>query len=177
MIDKKLPILVFMIAILGGCHKIAQKENVPQGEKPEQTIQVKDMQDYLAANIGETAFDGVVFCAYDVLASTQEDNTSTLYLWVLCQEYYQENQRLEQGTGISAPVGIILQDKGLQVLEHKMPRDGQDYGKDVQAIFPQSVWPQILPSNSDEINDYNNRAETLEKQVEEKAKTYFETIN
>ena len=173
----KLLVFMLIVATLVGCQGIIPKENIPQVEQLELTIQVGDIENYLAANICEASFGGNVFCAYDVLATEQEGDITTLYLRALCLEYYQEQQSLDKGTGISVPVAVILhnRDSSLWVSEHRIPGDGIDYGKDVKVIFPQSIWPEIIPSNSDEIEDYNLRAETLENEIKEMGQIYFET--
>jgi hypothetical protein len=170
----KLLVFVFIVAILVGCQRTTQKENISPGGEPKQTNQVQDIENYLAANVGGAAFGGRVFCAYDVLATEQAGNITTLYLWALCLEYYREQQQLEKGAGVSLPVALTLQNQAgsLRVLEHKVPGDGKDYGKDIKAIFPQSVWSEIFPSSGKEIDDFNNRVERLENATEEKAKKY-----
>lgn len=174
MIRNKILIFMFIVTFTIGCQNITS-ENDSQENQANQTVQVEEVENYLVAHLGQVAFGGQVFCAYDILATEQTRDVTIFYLWVLCQEFYQEQQQLKQGTGISLPVALTLENQGgnWQILEHKIPRDGLSYGEEIEAIFPQPIWSQISPSNNQEIKDYNNRIDILENATEEKATVYF----
>ncbi|MCA9959883.1 MAG: hypothetical protein KC443_12655 [Anaerolineales bacterium] len=165
---------IFSTLLLVGCQDIQTKSN-PQENQTTNIIQAEQIESYLTANIGETAFGGNVFCAHVVLANEQQENVNTLYLWALCQEMYQNGQQLEIGTGVSLPVAIILekQESSWQIMEHEIPRDGEGFAEDIKRIFPQSIWSEISPSTGKEIDDYNNRIKMLENEVNIAATQYF----
>jgi hypothetical protein len=174
---KKMLVLPLIVLSMVACQGSAPEGILPQVEQSVPTIQEEEVHEYLAVNVGAASFGGKVFCAYEELATEQDAEGTTLYLWALCIEYYQDGGGFEQGTGVSVPVAIFLRNRegSLVITEHKGPGSGTDYGKDVRSIFPQSSWPEILPSNDDETAAYNLRAEMLESETEEMARRYFQT--
>jgi len=138
------------------------------------------IQNYLVEKIGVTSSGGKVFCAYEPLADMDEKgNRIYLYVWVLCQEYYLNQQGLEKGTGSSLPVAITMERKGdsYTIVEHKIPGEVALAPEKVQAYFPPTAWPKIMPSTDQETTEYNNRAKKLENETETKAKEVFSTGN
>jgi hypothetical protein len=146
-----------------------------QTTQAEDILQIVDMESYLTSEIGETAFNGVVFCAYNVIFAEQDDYKIVTYLWVLCQEYYQEQQALEPGTGISLPIAVFIRNKNnnFNILNYRFPRDGINYEQDIKDIFPKSVLAKIIPSNSSEIDNFNERIKNLEMILKDNAQEYF----
>jgi hypothetical protein len=134
----------------------------------------ESIENYLVTNVGVTGFDGKVFCAFEMLSVIEKEDEVEIeaYLWVLCQEYYEQNQVLEQGTGMSLPVALIVQERGERdEVSHRIPRDGDFYQDDVQTIFPRAIWADILSTDA---SDYNQRVQALEHEVEEEAQIFFE---
>ena len=157
-----------------GCQNTTTADT-SQRNQIEPTIQIEELKSYLAVNVGAVAFGGKVFCAYNVLGTQQQEEITTLYLWTLCQEFYQEQQQLRKGTGVSVPVSVTLENKGdsRQIIEYTIPRDGSYYGEDIKAIFPQSVWPKISPQSNQEIDEFNNYISILEASTEQEAMFFF----
>lgn len=173
MVRKRLwRLLCIAIILLVGCQLKEKDDNSISASKD--ISQVENIEDYLVTNIGISAFDGKVFCAYEPL-NAEQGAESKIYLWALCQEYYLEQGSLTPGSGVSLPVALQIQEKNgrYEVIDHLVPRDGTYYGPDVQATFPQSTWSQIMPQNDDEINQYNYRANELEKDTEMQARAYY----
>lgn len=174
MFVNKLLVFVAMVALMVGCQNTPTANN-PQENQIDPPLQGEEIKTYLANQLGEVAFGGKVFCAYEVLATEQKEKETALYLWVLCQEFYQDDQQLKLGTGMSLPVAVFLEHKEdhWQISEHKIPQDGLAYGEDIKTIFPESIWPKITPGTDEEINEYNHRINILETETEEAAKVYF----
>jgi hypothetical protein len=135
----KIPWLLFMLMSLMGCH--SQISQVPSASTLEGFASLQSVKDYLSTKVATQGFGGKSFCAYDVLGATTTGQTTTLYLWALCQEYYRANQALQQGTGSSFPIAVTLNTtlKPVQVTGHRQPRDGALYAEDMPVIFPESV--------------------------------------
>jgi hypothetical protein len=162
-----------LIVILVGCRS-ARYDDAP-ASIPGEIPRVENVEDYLAANIGTSAFGGNVFCAYEPLNAPQGAE-GKVYLWVLCQEYVLEQMALVDGSGVSLPVVLLIQEKNghSEAVGHLVPRDGAHYGPDVRAMFPPSAWSQIMPQGEDGINYYNRRADRLGKETETKARSYYD---
>ena len=121
---------------------------------------------YLSKEIGISGFDGEVYCAFDYL---QDPPTAAgeIYIWALCLEFYGEPDQLQEGSGISLPVALQIQegDGQFQVTGHLFPGNGSLYGPDVKEIFPASTWGAILPVTDEEQDQYNLRANRLMNEV------------
>ncbi|MFC2030489.1 hypothetical protein ACFLWA_07170 [Chloroflexota bacterium] len=163
---------LILIILLVGCQSERQDDSSMTASG--NISQIVDIEDYLVTNVGISAFGGEVFCAYKPLDVVQGVE-GKMYLWVLCQEYYLEQESLIPGSGVSLPVAVRIQEKDghYEIVEHLVPRDGAYYGPDVRATFPESTWSQIMPRGEDGISQYNYRANTLEEETEEKARSYY----
>lgn len=132
------------------------------------------IKDYLEKNIGVVGFGGEVFCAHEVFGGEKRGITITEYLWVMCQEYYLENDNLKEGTGSSLPVALILQKEEdiYKVINHKTPRDGNYYSQDIREIFPEKYHAKIFPQPPDYL-EYNQRAKRLYEETKKEAEFYL----
>lgn len=166
---KRLVLFVLASIILAGC-----QNTILQTTQAEDILQNVDIESYLTSEIGITGSNGVVFCAYDILFAEQDAHQIVIYLWVLCQEYYQEQQILKLGTGISLPVAVFIgnENDDFSILNCRIPSD-MNYAKDIKDIFPRSVRAKFAGRNSSEIADYNKRIRNLERIAESKAQKYF----
>ena len=144
---------------------------------PKLVITNEKINDYLISNIGFTSYGGDVFCAFTPLNSEQGEN-GYLYLWVLCQEYYLDQEILTEGGGISVPVSLQIQDRNehFDIIGHNKPRPGSYYGPDVERLFPKNTWSQILRGNQEDIYKHNYRISQLEKDIENQTMIYFDVV-
>ncbi len=165
-----LAILLFLLLV--GCQHAESMDRVIMDSAS--ILQIDTLENYLVANVGISAFDGVVFCAYEPLDAAQGVD-GKIYLWVLCQEYYLEHEALDRGSGVSLPVALQIQDQNdrYEITGYWIPRDGTYFGPDVRAAFPENTWAQIMPRSLEEIEQYNQRANRLELETERKAGTSF----
>jgi hypothetical protein len=165
--------LSVIVIMLVGCQS-ARNDDAP-ASIPEEIPGVENVEDYLAANVGTSAFGGNVFCVYEPLNAPQGAE-GKIYLWALCREYVLEQTSLVAGSGVSLPVVLLIREKNdhREVVGHLVPRNGTHYGPDVRATFPPSAWPQIMPQGEDGIYSYNRRADRLGKEAEAKARLYYD---
>jgi hypothetical protein len=130
---------LFILITLMGCQ--SQVTQAPSATTLARFASLQPVKDYLSTKVATQGFGGKSFCAYDVLGATTTGQTTTLYLWALCQEYYHANQGLQQGTGSSFPISVTLNTAPMpaQVTSHRRPRDGALYAEDIPVIFPEYV--------------------------------------
>ncbi len=161
---------VLLLACVGGGARTTPAEEKGQPVPPE------EIRSYLVAHVGHAGFDGRVFCAYTTIAQEQHGTLSTLYLWTVCQEYYRRDHVFMRGSGVSAPVALVVDMlKGSPSISgHRMPRDGSFYADDVRAIFPKAHWRSILPVSIQETEEYNQRARMLEDEAKNEAARTFD---
>ncbi|MBD2576824.1 hypothetical protein [Oscillatoria sp. FACHB-1406] len=131
--------------------------------------QLPAIKTYLSDRVCSKGFGGKTYAAYEVLGTETEGNTEQLYLWVLCQEFYQKNGKLEQGTGSSSPVRLTVarSPQEFKVLSHQQPRSGTLYAEDLQKMFPERI---IKSWNSQGTEAQNIRVKKLQDEVEAEAK-------
>lgn len=103
------------------------------------SVTEKDRQEidkYIRQEVMAPSFEGEVFSAYEILDSDKKKNE--IYIWAVILEYYKEDTELEQGTGMSVPMVLkIDQSKdSLKVVSHTLPRDGSFYAEDIKSMFP-----------------------------------------
>jgi hypothetical protein len=148
------------VLLVTGCQSQEQPE--PPANSSLVLMREESINDYLATHIGITSRGGEVYCAYDLLDAGRATQ-GKLYIWALCLEYDVEHGSLTTGSGISLPVALQIQENNdhYEIIGHLVPGDGEYYGPDVRSIFPRSTWPQIMPENEAEINQYNSRANEL----------------
>ena len=144
---------------------------------PKFFVSNEKINDYLIENIGFTSHDGNIFCAFTPLNSEQGEN-GYIYLWVLCQEYYLDQEILTKGGGISVPVSLQIQNKNehFEIIEHGEPRSGSYYGPDVERLFPKTTWSQIHRTNQEDIYKHNYRISLLEKDIVNQAESYYDAV-
>ncbi len=160
------------VLLVAGCQ--SQEPPEPLANSTPALMLEESINDYLVINIGITSQSGEIFCAHEFLDAGRATD-GNIYIWALCQEYYVEQDSLTTGSGISLPVALQTQAKNdhYEIIEHLVPGDGTYYGPDVRAIFPKSSWPQIMPANEDEINQYNDRANELMLDTRMQAGEYY----
>jgi hypothetical protein len=160
------------LVLLVGCRSERHDDHPTMDFDP--ILQIDALESYLVDHVGISGFGGEVFCAYEPF-DTLQGVGGKAYLWVLCQEYYLEQEALNRGSGVSLPVVLRIQeiDGRYEILDSSFPRDGAYYGSDVRAAFPECTWAHIMPRSVEEIHQYNDRANKLESETEMKARAYY----
>lgn len=149
-------IWVICLLFITCCQSLAPAQAPPD-------LALKDsITSYLAEQIGISGFGGEVFCAFEYL-QPPPDAEGEIYIWALCLEFYREEDRTLEGSGISLPVALQISEQNgqLQIASHLTPGDGSYYGPDVKEIFPASTWGKIFPDGEEEQDHYNLRASRL----------------
>lgn len=82
---------------------------------------------------------GKMYSAFKLLGS----NKDKLYIWVSKVEYLNITGKLthEGGDAVSLPVVLEIKktDNGFNIISHKYPKDGKDYGKSLNKLFPSNI--------------------------------------
>lgn len=125
------------------------------------SVDHNEMERYLTTEVMEPNFGGDVRTTYKIL----DTNTTKheVYVWALIQEYVQEGDHFEQGTGMSVPLVLYIdnEDKTFTIKGHRLPRDGSYYPTDLRTMFPVHVQLAISPHPDGVVTK-------LHKQMEEK---------
>jgi hypothetical protein len=158
-------IFLLLLVILTSCSSMSVKVARILGY-------LSPVEGYLVKNIGIISYGGQVFCSYEVLDTKQENINIDVYVWVLCEEYYLDDNALKMGTGSSLPVALHLQkvDSEYRLLSYEVPKDGTEYGPSIKNIFPPIAIKRMCEGDAD---CYNERAGRLELEVLQKAKEYY----
>ena len=111
---------------------------------------------------------------YDVLLVSESGNETTVYAWVLYEEYSFDGRDVKVETGSHIPTAITFDTSDndndsstYDVIEYWEPRDGSYYADDIRAKFPWSIRGKALDATKSKAKSENClRA----------AREYFETV-
>lgn len=103
------------------------------------SVNHQEMERYLTTEVMKPNFGGDVWTSYQILDTNTTKNE--VYVWALIQEYVQEGDRFEQGSGMSVPLVLYLDDddETFTIQGHRTPRDGSYYPTDLWTMFPVHV--------------------------------------
>ena len=92
-----------------------------------------------------------------------------VYAWVLQEKYYLENKKAVRDSGSSIPYRFELSRNAdtFIVEDYEIPRDGNDYDKDMKSIFPNSVLKDM------DCVDTDGTIEKLSLEIEREVDLYF----
>lgn len=85
---------------------------------------------------------------YEILGTKKRGKTTTVYMWVLYEEYSYQKGQLQQETGSHIPTVITArkEDGNYRLVEYFEPRDGTYNPEDIKAKFPWYLWPKAMDS-------------------------------
>ncbi len=92
--------------------------------------------------------DNAVAIDVRVLDTDVSPGKTTLYLWVLYEEYSLEDGalQLEAGAHIPTVITVVPDGAGYALAEYWEPRDGSYYAPDIRAKFPWRLWGEAMDS-------------------------------
>lgn len=140
-------ILVTTIVFLGGC---CYSKNISTDTSEIRQVDEKIILDYLDNKTNDLASSqrGKMFSAFMLLGTTHDK----IYLWVTKIEYLNVGNKIthEGGDAVSAPIVLSVKktDTSLNIISHKFPEDGKNFGKDVKRLFPPNIQ---FPQNEDKV--------------------------
>ncbi len=99
-------------------------------------------------NQGEHSVGNACVLDWQVLGKEKKGNQTTVYLWVLYEEYSQVNEQLKLQSGSHIPTVITAEKKDGQYfpVEYWTPRDGAYYEQDIREKFPWHLESKALDS-------------------------------
>ncbi len=106
-----------------------------------------DMQ--VAKHNGADEADGnFTAVSYDLMKVDKSGAKTTVYAWILCQEYSCENGVLAEESGSHIPTVITAEKSGghYTLVEYWIPRDGGYYTDDIRDKFPAYLWARAMDS-------------------------------
>lgn len=115
---------------------------------------------------------GDFYCTdFKVLGTKKDKENTTVYMWVLYQEYVEENGNIEDISGGHIPTVITVKKKNdkLSLVEYWEPRDGSYYAKDIRKKFPQYLQSEAL--------DSQRYIKEQEANCDRKAQEYFSSVS
>lgn len=100
------------------------------------------IEKYLDNNVMETSYNGKIFSSH-LIFMKQSDK---IYLWAYMQEYYKREGKTHLGSGWSVPLILNIENsaKGIIIIGHKAPCDGELYSKEIKELFPEKIQQQIF---------------------------------
>lgn len=109
------------------------------------------------------------FCCADfkVLGKKRNKESTTVYMWVLYQEYDEKNGNIEEVSGAHIPTVITVkeEDGKFSLVEYWEPRDGSYYSKDIREKFPLYLQAKAV--------DSQKYIDEQQENCDKKAQEYF----
>lgn len=134
---------------------------------------------YLSAQLFKPTFGGQLFCESEILDVEQQGKAIKVYLWVLCAEFYSQEEVLHMGTAVSEPLLVYMIEFQGRYLASGFaePQNGERQPEDIRRMFPPQAIIRLCQGDT---ACSNARVERLlveiERQVEELFKLPLATI-
>lgn len=90
---------------------------------------------------------------YDVMGIKKSGKETTVYAWVLYEEFTYDGKEIKVDSGSHTPTAITVDtsDNGdtssYKVLEYWWPRDGSYYADDIRSKFPKRLWRKAFDNS------------------------------
>jgi len=121
--------------------------------KDEKTEPNDDLKVYIDCQIAERfrsdESEGRACCLdWEVLGKEQHDSTTTLYMWVLYEEYsyYGRELKLERGAHIPTVITVKKENGQYKLVEYWEAKDGSYYAPSIKEKFPRYLHSNALDS-------------------------------
>lgn len=112
------------------------------------------------------------YCCLDweVLGTKKQGNETTIYMWVLYEEFSNDNGLMVE-SGVHIPTVITVENNqgSYSLVEYWEPRDGSYYEEDIKEKFPMYLWDRAMDSQRYIVE----QSSVLEQMAEE----HFNTSN
>ncbi len=101
--------------------------------------------------------DHFITADYDVLLVSESENKTTVYAWVLCEEYSFDGRDVKEESGFHIPTAVTFDTSDddsevYDVIEYWQPRDGSYYAEDIKAKFPWPIRRKALDSSGSKVD-------------------------
>lgn len=107
--------------------------------------------------------DYKVFTDYHGFGIEERNNKKYVYMWILMESYYVEDNTLKTSEGSSMAYKFTF--KNNKVIKYELPEDGSSYTNSIRKMFPSSIKNKVL--NYDMDNSKLNK----------KVKKYYSYLN
>lgn len=120
---------------------------------------------YLDKETNDIAYskNGRMYSSFKLLGTSQDK----LYIWMSKVEYFKLGNAIthENGDAVSSPLVLYVKKTGnkLLIIKHDSPKDGEDYNKTLQKLFPSGI---KIPDS----NEIQKLIETTKLRAEENFK-------
>jgi len=104
-----------------------------------------------------------------LIEEKEQNELYNMYVWVLEEQYYLENNEIKEDSGSSIPHKFVVEnlDGKFTVTDVIIPRDGSYYADDMKSIFPSSVREDMEDIHTD------GTMEDLDADIQKQVKSYF----
>lgn len=163
-----LAVVVFIVGIIGGIvvglnnnsKEIDVKGKEELYDKVEEYLISKEQPQYFLEEKNSkpnyNVSDFQVFTDIARLGIEEKDDVIYVYIWALVESYYTQDGKLIQNSGYSTPHKFIIKDN--EIIDYKIPRDGSEYSKSIEEIFPLDIRNKLNDDLVDE-NKIDNQVE------------------
>ena len=153
--------VMILLGMLGACSANNSGEEPVLSAQMNEQLSERIMHENGYDN-GCEAHEALLVQAGD-LKGKNTDSCISVYYYSLCGEFYLKDGKLEEGAASFFPGAASFRktDSGYELSEYWVPRDGDNFDKDLKATFPAQAY-RLIPQS---VEEHNALALKLEKQV------------
>ena len=92
--------------------------------------------------------DYQVFADYEGFGIEEKDNKKIVYMWILEESYYVENNELKTTEGSSMAYKFTFENN--EIVDYEVPKDGSYYASSIKDMFPDSIEDKVISFSMDD---------------------------
>lgn len=103
------------------------------------------IEKYLSDKNNSYLEENMTFTSTHYFGDRYNDDKLEVYLWIMFSEYDTSDGKFELHASLSIPCAVIIntKDDAFDVIDYKIPEDGNKYSKSINKLFPVSLRTSI----------------------------------
>lgn len=104
------------------------------------------IEKYISDKSNSYLEENMTFTSTHYFGDRYNDDQLEVYLWAMFSEYDTKDNKFESYTESSMPWVIIVntKDEQFEIIDYKMPKDGNQYKQSIKNMFPIAIRGQVL---------------------------------
>lgn len=158
-------LMIVMALLVAACDRRGQETGGPTDDVAGDGRMEPVVEAYLDSTVALTGFGGRPSSVYLLLDRRDAGDTSVLWIYAYCQEFYRYGGELRRGSGTMLPLEVTLlqENAGYRVIGSRAPGPGASYAEDVERIFPPRARELLLSGN---VRERNRMSDQLRAQMD-----------
>ena len=144
---KIVPIIIIIFFIIGIIYTI-NNDNFIKDSDNLYDVAVKYIENEQMNNGNDKYKDNYhIFTDYETFGIIKKNNKKYVYMWILTESYYVENNEIKSSEGSSMPYKFTFEDD--KIIKYEIPKDGTEYEPSIRKLFPNSIENKVINYSMD----------------------------